>query len=49
MPISYERKGEKYIVCKDGVYMSLTPAQVDEMVLLLKEIQRTKKRDANGD
>ncbi len=36
--ITYRKKNDKYILCKDGVYFALTPLQVDEMRDICDEI-----------
>jgi len=37
--ISYRPKNGKYIVCKDGVYMTLTIEQVSEMEKVMQDIK----------
>ena len=34
----YKTKGDKIIINKDGVYFSLTPRQLAELKLLIKDI-----------
>jgi hypothetical protein len=50
MDITYRKKNNKYIVCKEGVYMSLTLAQVIEMAQVMNDIindrQDSYKKDA---
>jgi len=36
--ITYEKRKGKYVFCKDGVYYSMTLAQVHEMASLSDEI-----------
>ena len=37
--ITYNVKKDKYIICKDSVYFSLTKDQVIELSLMLEEIK----------
>lgn len=37
--IKVEKLKDKYLINKDGVYMSLTPSQVNELHYLLSEIK----------
>jgi phosphopantetheinyl transferase len=36
--ITYKKKGKKYIICKEGVYFSLTISQVSGLMEILKVI-----------
>ena len=38
--MKYEKKKDKYVFNKRGVYFSLTPGQVDDMIISLLEIQK---------
>lgn len=36
--MTYTKKGDKYIFCKDGVYFSMTLEQVSDMCVLCEKI-----------
>ena len=39
-PITYSKKGSKYVFNKGGMYFTLTLEQVDELKGLLREIEQ---------